>query len=84
MTARHEPEHSEGSDGAGEPADTPTTPAPPEKNPTQPRTRIDTQIPRRKKGRAVPPLASEWDRTSGELAPGLRTPSDKMVRGDAT
>lgn len=84
MTVRHEPDQPDGSDGSSKPGDTPTTPATPEKNPTQPRTRIDTQIPRRKKGRAIPPLASEWDRESGEQAPGLRTPSDKMVRGDAT
>ncbi|HEV8540543.1 MAG TPA: hypothetical protein VGQ60_05215 [Nitrospiraceae bacterium] len=40
--------------------------------------RIETQIHRRKKAKAVLPLTAEWDADSGETSTGLRTPSDRM------
>lgn len=42
--------------------------------------RIETQIHRRKKAKAVPPLEAEWDVSTGEKPKGLRTPSDRMGR----
>ena len=40
--------------------------------------RIETQIHRRKKAKAVFPLEAEWDARSNRLPVGLRMPSDKM------
>ncbi len=40
--------------------------------------RIETQIHRRKKAKAVFPLEAEWDVRSNRLPVGLRMPSDKM------
>ncbi len=40
--------------------------------------RIETQIHRRKKAKAVLPLQAEWDAASGEAPQGLRTPQDRM------
>ena len=40
--------------------------------------RIETQIHRRKKAKAVLPLEAEWDADSGTPPSGLRTPSDRM------
>ncbi len=42
--------------------------------------RIETQIHRRKKAKAVPPLEAEWDAESGHPSSGLRMPSDKMKK----
>jgi hypothetical protein len=42
--------------------------------------RIETQISRRKKARAVPPLESEWDLTTGHPPAALRMPPEKMRR----
>lgn len=42
------------------------------------RRRIETQIHRRKKAKAVFPLEAEWDARSNRLPVGLRMPSDKM------
>lgn len=44
--------------------------------------RIETQIHRRKKAKAVPPLEAEWDIQSGAKPTGLRTPADKMRRSE--
>jgi hypothetical protein len=41
--------------------------------------RIQTQIHRRKKAKAVLPLEDEWDNQS-EMPPNLRTPSSKMKK----
>lgn len=47
--------------------------------PTEPLPRrIETQIHRRNKAKAVLPLQAEWDAASGEAPQGLRTPQDKM------
>ena len=43
-----------------------------------PKRRIETQIHRRKKAKAVFPLEAEWDARSNRLPVGLRMPSDKM------
>ncbi|WP_447973721.1 hypothetical protein [Nitrospira sp. Kam-Ns4a] len=54
-----------------------------EKQPTSgglPARRIETQIHRRKKAKAVPPLEAEWDAASGAKPTGLRTPPDKMTK----
>jgi len=40
--------------------------------------RIETQIHRRKKAKAVFPLEAEWDARSNQPPVGLRMPSDKM------
>jgi hypothetical protein len=48
--------------------------------PGSPARRIETQIHRRKKAKAVPPLEAEWDVSTGEKPKGLRTPSDRMGR----
>ena len=40
--------------------------------------RIETQIHRRKKAKAVSPLEAEWDAQSNRPPVGLRMPSDKM------
>ena len=40
--------------------------------------RIETQIPRRKKGRAVPPLQAEWEPGSDASSSGLRMPASNM------
>ena len=40
--------------------------------------RIETQIHRRKKVKAVLPLEAEWDARSNRPPVGLRMPSDKM------
>jgi len=42
------------------------------------RRRIETQIHRRKKAKAVFPLEAEWDARSNRLPVGLRMPSYKM------
>jgi len=41
--------------------------------------RINTQIHRRQKAKAVPPMKDEWDDQS-ETPPNLRTPSSKMKK----
>jgi hypothetical protein len=41
--------------------------------------RINTQIHRRQKAKAVPPMEDEWDDQS-ETPPDLRTPSSKMKK----
>jgi hypothetical protein len=41
--------------------------------------RINTQIHRRQKAKAVPPMKDEWDDQS-EAPPNLRTPSSKMKK----
>jgi hypothetical protein len=45
-----------------------------------PRRRIETQIHRRKKAPAVPPLQSEWDQSEGRPPERLRMPSEKMSK----
>jgi hypothetical protein len=45
-----------------------------------PKRRIETQIHRRKKAKAVPPLEAEWDVDQGNAPSGLKMPSDKMKR----
>ncbi len=45
-----------------------------------PKRRIETQIHRRKKVKAVFPLEAEWDARSNHLPVGLRMPSDKMKK----
>ncbi len=40
--------------------------------------RIDTQIHRRKKVKAIPPLEAEWDSRSAQGPTGLRMPPDRM------
>lgn len=44
----------------------------------QPKRRIETQIHRRKKAKAVSPLEPEWDATSGARPVGLRMPPENM------
>ena len=44
------------------------------------RRRIDTQIHRRSKAKARPPLQAEWDVASGKRPQGLRMAQDKMDR----
>lgn len=44
------------------------------------RRRIETQIHRRKKAKAVPPLEAEWNEESPGLPANLRTSSDKMEK----
>ncbi len=44
------------------------------------RRRIETQIHRRKKAKAVPPLESEWDADAGAPPDRLRMPADRMDR----
>jgi len=52
----------------------------PEDASTPPRKpRIQTQIHRRQKAKAVPPMEDEWDAQS-ETPPNLRTPSSKMKK----
>ncbi len=54
-----------------------------EKQPTSgglPARRIDTQIHRRKKVKAVAPLEAEWDAASGTKPTGLRMPPDTMTK----
>jgi hypothetical protein len=46
----------------------------------EPKRRIETQIHRRKKAKAVPPLEAEWDVQSGSPPSDLRMPSDKMKK----
>lgn len=46
----------------------------------EPKRRIETQIHRRKKAKAVPPLEAEWQIESGNPPSGLRMPSDKMKK----
>lgn len=41
--------------------------------------RIQTQIHRRQKAKAVPPMQDEWDDQS-KTPPNLRTPSSKMKK----
>ncbi len=41
--------------------------------------RIQTQIHRRQKAKAVPPMKDEWDDQS-KIPPNLRTPSSKMKK----
>jgi hypothetical protein len=48
-------------------------------DPGHPR-RIETQIHRRRKARAVPPLQAEWEAESGGPPSGLRMPQDRMDR----
>ncbi len=40
--------------------------------------RIETQIHRRKKAKALSPLTAEWDEQRPESPPKLRMPSDRM------
>lgn len=40
--------------------------------------RIETQIHRRKKAKATPPLEAEWDIRSSGASTHLRTPSEQM------
>jgi len=54
-----------------------TTQSPSNKLPAR---RIETQIHRRKKARALSPLQAEWDESSPHPPENLRTPSDKMKR----
>jgi len=42
--------------------------------------RIETQIHRRKKAKAVPPLEAEWEVESNRRSSDLRMPSDKMKK----
>jgi len=42
--------------------------------------RIETQISRRKKAKAIPPLESEWEATTGHPPADLRMPAEKMRR----
>ncbi len=42
--------------------------------------RIETQIHRRKKAKAVPPMESEWEDAQQGQPSQLRTPPDKMKR----
>jgi len=55
-------------------------PDPPEKSTGPAKPRIQTQIHRRQKAKAVPPMKDEWDDQS-ETPPNLRTPSSKMKKG---
>ena len=59
-----------------------TQPDPPQNDPEVPTTakpRIKTQIHRRQKAKAVPPMQDEWDAQS-DTPPDLRTPSSKMKK----
>jgi hypothetical protein len=59
-----------------------TKPDPPERSPEMPppaKPRIQTQIHRRQKAKAVPPMEDEWDDQS-TTPPDLRTPSSKMKK----
>jgi hypothetical protein len=56
-----------------------TLPDPPEKPPGPAKPRIQTQIHRRQKAKAVPPMKDEWDDQS-KTPPNLRTPSSKMKK----
>lgn len=59
-----------------------TQPEPPKKSsePARPaKPRINTQIHRRQKAKAVPPMQDEWDDQS-TTPPDLRTPSSKMKK----
>jgi hypothetical protein len=40
--------------------------------------RIETQIHRRKKAKALPPLTAEWDARHPDTPAKLRMPSDRM------
>ena len=51
----------------------------PEKSSNSAKTRIQTQIHRRQKAKAVPPMKDEWDDQS-KVPPKLRTPSSKMKK----
>jgi len=53
----------------------------PEDGNRQPSRRIETQIHRRRKAKAVFPLQSEWEIGAGS-ASELRMPSNKMRKGD--
>jgi hypothetical protein len=55
----------------------PTEKSPEALGPTKPR--IQTQIHRRQKAKAVPPMKDEWDDQS-KTPPNLRTPSSKMKK----
>jgi hypothetical protein len=46
----------------------------------QPKRRIETQIHRRKKAKAVLPLEAEWDASSGRPPDRLRMPAEKMSK----
>ncbi|MFO0775057.1 MAG: hypothetical protein U0172_10390 [Nitrospiraceae bacterium] len=59
-----------------------TTPTRSEIPPRAPRARIETQIPRRKKGKPILPLESEWDRQVNDGPPDLKRPASHMVRRD--
>jgi hypothetical protein len=50
------------------------------KEPPRPgmKARIETQIHRRKKAKAIPPLEAEWDIESSSSPTHLRTPSENM------
>jgi hypothetical protein len=59
-----------------------TQPDSPEKSlgtPKPIKPRINTQIHRRQKAKAVPPMEDEWDAQS-EAPPSLRTPSSRMKK----
>ena len=51
----------------------------PEKSNESAKPRIHTQIHRRQKAKAVPPMTDEWDDQS-KTPPKLRTPSSKMKK----
>jgi hypothetical protein len=51
----------------------------PEDASTPSKPRIQTQIHRRQKAKAVPPMKDEWDAQS-KNPPNLRTPSSKMKK----
>jgi hypothetical protein len=60
--------------------DRPDTPQPISKEASTPgKPRIQTQIHRRQKAKAVPPMEDEWDAQS-KNPPNLRTPSSKMKK----
>lgn len=60
-------------------ADDPTRNRPKPSNLPEPAPRrIETQIHRRKKAKAVLPLQAEWDAASGKAPQGLRMAQDKM------
>lgn len=61
-------------------AESPRSPEQPHDGKPSSKRRIETQIHRRKKAKAVPPLEAEWDIQSGAQGTGLRTPADKMSR----
>jgi hypothetical protein len=51
----------------------------PVSSPSSPKKRIQTQIHRRQKAKAVPPMQDEWD-VESPSPPDLRTPNSKMKK----